>query len=509
MRASATGQVARRFQSAEIDPTRSIGLRADHPAAVTGATIFPSTVTSAWQSPRLLVSGANNPKLGKAVIKGPRAGWPIYHVTLEERATCPRSCHAWLTCYGNAIPYARRHDADADLIPLLNAEVLTVARQHPDGLLVRLHTLGDFYSVDYVMAWWALLRKLPQLHVFGYTARSETEDDAESRAVAAVLRIMADTMWDRFAIRFSRSDPGPGRSIVVDADPNAPDVIVCPAQTKATEACASCGLCWAEAARAKTIAFLRHGMKRRPGAAARPIDPPTAPVAAKPIPEPAPIAANENTMLPGTVDGALAGAAQMRGMTIFAARTTVPGAGLVRLLGAHALRLARPDLKPAEIAKAFSLNPVQMAPSQRRGVTEAEVQALARRLRPLTKVAPLPVAAAPPRAPPPAPAVIAPRPTPVKRRPTRFAAPPERPIRKLVDVESRRAAAMAAEASRLPSYHRTDADRRAPSKVVTGQLLGDPPPGAPRPSEMTSAEIIAHNNRILPASVRRLMARDE
>lgn len=254
-----------RFASAAIDPASSVGLSESHEAVVHGRTLFPSTVVSTWDSPRFLVSGHNNPKLGKTVLKGSRTGWPIYHVTLEERATCPRSCAVWADCYGNAMPYARRHRPDADFIAAMKAEIVTLARSHRAGVLIRLHALGDFYSVDYVEMWARLLAFLPQLHVFGYTARSEEADDAESQAIARAVRELTEKDWDRFSIRFSRAEPGPQRSIVVEADPELPDVIVCPAQTGGTDACATCGLCWAPAAREKTIAFLRHGMKRARG----------------------------------------------------------------------------------------------------------------------------------------------------------------------------------------------------------------------------------------------------
>ncbi|MBI5940126.1 MAG: hypothetical protein HY859_06845 [Caulobacterales bacterium] len=509
-----------RFASAAIEVERSVGLSPNHPAVVKGTTLFPTTVVSTWDSPRFLVSGHNNPKLGKQVLKGPRTGWPIFHVTLEERATCPRSCavwadclapgtriltadlqwtpvealkvgqriagfdeypapgvkqrkstvavveelgravrpsvrivtdrgevtastgHLWLAkkgrpgfqwhrsdelapgdqvqflaepweqdvtydggrvrgflegegyagawsngahakprigwgqlpgrlideinglvvdrgfsisvshrqsgarkntialtevlggwrevlrflgvfrptrlieraedllsghafdgratipatvlaieplgdlevvtiatssktliaegflahnCYGNAMPYARRHSPDADFIAAMKAEIVTLARANRKGLLIRLHALGDFYSLAYVEMWAQLIDFLPQLHVFGYTARSEEADDEESQAIARAIRELAETRWDRFSVRFSRAEPGPQRSIVVEADPELPDVIVCPAQTGGTDACATCGLCWAPAARDKTIAFLRHGMKRATG----------------------------------------------------------------------------------------------------------------------------------------------------------------------------------------------------------------------------------------------------
>lgn len=256
-------RVQRRFTSATIEPERSGGLLPDHPALAEGRTIFPSQVVGTWESQRFLISGANNTKLGKAVTKGPRAGWPIYQVSLEERATCPRSCGQWSTCYGNTMPYARRHRPDADFLAALKAEVVTVARSHPDGFLVRLHALGDFYSVAYVRAWAAMLRMVPQLHVFGFTARRVDADDEESRAIAQAVYELTVENWTQFAIRLSRPDPGPQHAIVVKDDPASPDTIVCPAQTGGTEACASCGLCWAEASRDKTIAFLRHGMKAR------------------------------------------------------------------------------------------------------------------------------------------------------------------------------------------------------------------------------------------------------
>jgi hypothetical protein len=262
----------RRFVAYRSEPEKSVGLPDDHAAVVEGRTLFPGNVVGPFSSPRLLVSGKNNPKTGATVMKGAWAGWPIYTLTLEERKTCPRSCAQWQGCYGNAMQWPRRNDAfHEDFIAALAAEVITVARQHPDGFVVRLHVLGDFYSARYVLVWAHLLRMLPNLHVYGYTARRVDRDDAESRKTAAAIAVLTSTMWDRFAIRTSHTEAGAERAIVVDEDPKSPDIIICPAQTEATEACATCGLCWAGAARSKTIAFLKHGLKtsrgRKPKAA--------------------------------------------------------------------------------------------------------------------------------------------------------------------------------------------------------------------------------------------------
>jgi len=263
-----------RFKNKAVDPSALQQLSPDNPALREGRTIFPSTVVGSFASPRLLVSGHNNPKLGKAVTKGERRGWPIFHLTLEERATCPRSCAQWSGCYGNAMHMARRHRHDAPFLALLKAELTALAAENPRGFMVRLHTLGDFYSVAYLQFWADMLDQLPALHVFGFTARREDADDAESRRIAKGIRWLTGQAWDQFAIRFSRPDTAPQSSIVLDADSDDPAVIMCPAQKLAPEACASCGLCWAPAARDKTIGFLRHGMKRRtPAGSGRSISP--------------------------------------------------------------------------------------------------------------------------------------------------------------------------------------------------------------------------------------------
>lgn len=237
-------------------------LRQDHKAIINSETLFPSTVVAPMDSPRLLVSGHNNPKVGRKVFKGAWAGMPIFTLTLEERKTCPSSCAMWRSCYGNGMQMARRNDAHhPDFIAALAAEVMTVSRRHPEGIVVRLHVLGDFYSAAYVRVWGHLLAMLPGLHAFGYTARRTDVDDAESQLIAAEIEKLNTEYPDRWVIRTSHPDFGPMRSVVVKAPVNRPDAIMCPAQTESTAACATCGLCWSEATRKKTIVFREHGHK--------------------------------------------------------------------------------------------------------------------------------------------------------------------------------------------------------------------------------------------------------
>ena len=244
----------------EPRPEEVTGLAADHPAIVGSRTLFPSTVVDPADSPRLLVSGHNSRKIGAKVTKGEWVGFPIYTLTLEERASCPRDCFHWATCYGNGMPLARRHRHGSDLERLLARELNGLQQAHPDGYVVRAHVLGDFYSVEYVAAWQDWLTRFPALHVFGYTAWSP-----DSEIGGAVARVR-DEARDRFAIRFSSEAAAPGGATTLWKTPEGPregDVVVCPAQTGGTDCCGTCGLCWAPSARDLTIGFIAHGQTSR------------------------------------------------------------------------------------------------------------------------------------------------------------------------------------------------------------------------------------------------------
>lgn len=218
-------------------------LTPDHPALLDARTIFPSTVVHPKDSPRLLVSGVNQRKIGKVVSKGRWKGFPLYTLTLEERATCPRSCAEFRTCYGNNMHMSRRHAAGIDLEVRLIDEVCELERKHPRGFAIRLHILGDFYSVPYVTLWRHMLAEVPALHIFGFTARDRNSDIG--REVAA---LNADDP-DRCVIRFSGSD-----SMVIDTPADSKHVL-CPVQTGKTDCCGTCGLCWTMR---RPVEFVRH-----------------------------------------------------------------------------------------------------------------------------------------------------------------------------------------------------------------------------------------------------------
>lgn len=285
---------ARRFtEHKELTPEKVGGLPSDHSAITEARTLFPSTVVSPQDSPRLLVSGQHSRKLGSHVTKGPWADFPIYQLTLEERATCPKTCAHWTSCYGNGMPQSRRHAHGDDLIYFLRGELTDLQDDHPEGFVVRLHVLGDFYSVDYVAAWFGFIKLFPALHIFGYTAWPRSSE------IGAAVKRITDKHWDRFAIRFSDAEPKPQGATTIWRQPeadNVPEGIVCPAQTGKTDCCGTCGLCWSEPMREKTIVFVAHGPKfnqKSPDEAPPPValveEVTAEPIVEEPLPAPCPL----------------------------------------------------------------------------------------------------------------------------------------------------------------------------------------------------------------------------
>lgn len=218
--------------------------------AVAGGTLFPSRVFAPDEVGRVLKSGHQSRKIGAFSTRGKSRGWPIYTLTLEERATCPRTCREWLTCYGNNMQAAERIEAGEGLEAALEREVAALAEAHPGGFIVRLHVLGDFYSHGYISLWSGLLAKHPALHLFGFTA----VDPASPLGVRIAL-LAADHGWERAAFRFSGMPHEHRAARVIGPGEVDRDGIACPAQTGATDCCGTCALCWHSQ---RSIVFRRH-----------------------------------------------------------------------------------------------------------------------------------------------------------------------------------------------------------------------------------------------------------
>ena len=197
----------------------------------------------------LLKKGSGNKKLGYKVTSKKWKGSRLYSLTLVERETCPRTCHHWDDCYGNNMPFAHRFSTDG-LMPKLEAEIIELLSKHKNGITIRLHVLGDFYSVDYVSFWERMLLNHPKLTLFGYTAnmRGTTIGDA--------IWLMNIRYSERCVIRYSSSqateDLGEWFAAEESFEGKSFD---CPEQKGKVKDCASCGLCWTTS---KTVRFATH-----------------------------------------------------------------------------------------------------------------------------------------------------------------------------------------------------------------------------------------------------------
>jgi len=234
--------------------------------AETSGTRFPERVVQPGAFGPALKDGANNSKIGGDVLVGRLRGAPIFTLTLEERATCPRACPLWRGCYGNNDQHSRRLRHGPRLEAQLREEVGDLCGRH-GTILVRLHVLGDFYSWRYLCLWADLLDIHPGLHVFGFTAWGK-----ETKICAGVARLRG-VYPQRFAIRHSGTT-GRWGSFTVDfptTKKRIGDALLCPEQRYAgletTEAraamagtrgaihCGNCAACWSSDV---PVAFVEH-----------------------------------------------------------------------------------------------------------------------------------------------------------------------------------------------------------------------------------------------------------
>jgi hypothetical protein len=217
------------------------------PYVTEGRTKFPKSVKT---KPRPLVSGHSNAKIGRDVRKAKFRGYWIYTLSLEERKTCPDSCRHWQTCYGNSMPWADRNDhTHPDFLPSLAAQVADLCLKRK-GVLIRLHALGDFFSIEYVQFWMRMLRTYSNLAVYGYTARHPVTP------IGDAVWVMNRMHPGRCMVRFSDGCLPEMSTVSIGTEEGCPpDAFVCPEQTGKTRACATCGACWSTK---KNVAFMEH-----------------------------------------------------------------------------------------------------------------------------------------------------------------------------------------------------------------------------------------------------------
>lgn len=215
-----------------------------------GRTKFRKSVKGIDQIGNLLVSGHSNVKIGRDVRKLKYRGYWIYTLSLEERKTCPSTCKHWQTCYGNNMPFAKRIDhTDPKFLPALARNVAALVIQRP-GVLIRLHALGDFFSIEYVEFWMRMLRTYSNLAIFGYTARQPGTPIGD-------MVMMMNKRWPRrCTVRFSDGGLAAMSTVSIGDETGCPaNAFICPEQTGKTRCCATCGACWSTT---KNVAFMEH-----------------------------------------------------------------------------------------------------------------------------------------------------------------------------------------------------------------------------------------------------------
>jgi Gene product 88 len=192
-------------------------------------------------APALLKPAKYNKKTGNGQnvwTRGPFKGLRLYQLTLEERATCDRACNAWDNCYGNNMPFAHRFNPlgiEKAFTRRLSKELDALDRKHAEGYSIRLHILGDFYSVAYVNFWAQQLTKRPLLKIYGYTHRRGE--------IAEAITKTFTTFPGRFVIMQSDGKPGIRPIALLETTPGADTLPLCPVQSKKASSCLSCGLC--------------------------------------------------------------------------------------------------------------------------------------------------------------------------------------------------------------------------------------------------------------------------
>jgi hypothetical protein len=222
------------------------------------STIYQKGIKSPADNPSpILKKGSSNTKLGFKVTAKKWTGKRLYSLTLVERETCPTSCHHWDDCYGNNMPFAHRFSING-LKNRLRAEIDSLMQKHKEGIIIRLHVLGDFYSVGYVEFWEDMLFTHPKLCLFGYTARRGDN-------IANAIWLMNTRFSERCVIRHSGNyeagtphdsqDPFEENWSYAAEESFTGKSFDCPEQTGDLKDCASCGLCWITP---KTVRFQTH-----------------------------------------------------------------------------------------------------------------------------------------------------------------------------------------------------------------------------------------------------------
>ena len=230
-------------------------LQKTHKAIVNASTLYSASkflirnVTN--YTPRVLKLSTNK-KLGKVVKKGKHKGKRILTLTLIERETCTDECEHYTTCYGNNMPFAHRFEVNEAFMVRLESDIEYYVQKYPEGILIRLHVLGDFESIQYIEFWNRMLYTYSTIAIYGYSRNHITSKYKHISDIGYKIIRVRTTHKERFAIRFSNK-------IDEEYSANSRDItdkgITCLAQVKTDVSCSDCTLCWSSK---KAIGFITH-----------------------------------------------------------------------------------------------------------------------------------------------------------------------------------------------------------------------------------------------------------
>ncbi len=125
---------------------------------------------------------------------------------------------------------------------------------------VRLHSCGDFYSIDYIEMWHKICKMFPNIQFWGYTRSWAVENLLNPLSQLALLNnVNLFASWDDTM----RSIPlGWRKSIVAPTNEDViqwllkGDAFICPEQYLQVACCADCGLCTHKGT--KNVIFIIH-----------------------------------------------------------------------------------------------------------------------------------------------------------------------------------------------------------------------------------------------------------
>jgi len=191
-------------------------------------------------------------KRDKFISKGIFKGSPLFYLSMVERLTCPTSCNAWSSCYGNNTPFMHRIDPfnedkeiNGAFKDALQSDLRSLEIKY-GSFVVRLHELGDFFSVEYVELWESFLFYFEGLKIFGYTHQEDPEIlnaiDRINKSYHGRFNIMQSdnpTITNR---PYAMIDTLENRLEYPTAF-NKDNAVICPEQEGKTASCNTCGLC--------------------------------------------------------------------------------------------------------------------------------------------------------------------------------------------------------------------------------------------------------------------------